>query len=366
VTTLRVAATLEQCWHRVPGGTGRATVAVAAALAGRPGIEVVGVAAWHPRARPALEPPVPVRHHRLPRRLLYEGWHRAGWPRASGRTGPIDVIWAGAMAVPPAEVPVVATVHDLAFLEHPEWSTNRGLAFFRRSWDVTLARATVVVVPSATTADACVRHGLDPGRIVVVPWGVDQCPVGADAVARVRRSRRLPERFVLWVGTAEPRKNLPGLVAALAGTDLALVVVGPAGWRMEPDEVLAPLGSRVLALGALADDELRAVYAAACVFALPSHAEGFGLPVLEAMVQGTPVVTSARTGTADAAGDAAVLVDAGDPAELRAALVRLVADDAARARLGAQGRERARAFTWEAAAEGYERAFRRAVAGASS
>lgn len=362
VRALRVAVTLEQCWHRVPGGTGRATVATTAALARRPGLSLVGVAAWHrPATTPALAPPIPVVHHGLPRRALYEAWHRSARPAVSGRTGAVDVIWAGAMAIPPAEVPLVATVHDLAFLDHPEWSTRSGLSFFRRSWELTRRRADLVVAPSETTAADCARHGLDRERVVVVPWGVDARRASADDVTGVRRRLGLPERFVLWVGTAEPRKNLAGLAAAMNGTDLALVVVGPPGWRVQPVEVLAPLAGRATALGRLTDDDLRAVYAAATVFALPSHAEGFGLPVLEAMAQGTPVVTSAGTATADAAGGAAVLVEPGDPMALREAIVDLAGDDARRHELGRRGLERAATLTWDATAEGYHRAFERTL-----
>lgn len=359
---LRVAVTLEQCWHRIPGGVGRSTVATTAALAALGDLDLVGVAAGHRSGtRPALEPPVPVVHHRLPRRALYEAWHRTGRPRTGGLTGPVDVIWASAMAVPPAEAPLVATVHDLAFLDHPGWSTRRGLSFFRRSWAATLSRAALVVAPSATTAADCARHGLDPGRVVVVPWGVDAVAATAAEVAAARRDLALPDRFVLWVGTAEPRKNLSGLVAAMASVDLPLVVVGPAGWLVEPAAVLAPLGDRVRVLGHLPDDRLRAVYAAAAVFAFPSLAEGFGLPVLEAMAQGTPVVTSAGTATADVAGDDAVLVDPTDPSAVAAAIAELAADEARRAGLADAGRRRAAAFTWRATAEGYRQAFHRAA-----
>lgn len=359
---LRVAVTLEQCWHRVPGGVGRATVATTTALAADPSLDIVGVAARHAGgARPALPPPVPVVHHRVPRPVLYEAWHRLGRPSVTAATGPVDVIWAGAMAVPPAEVPLAVTVHDLAFLEHPEWSTPRGLRFFRRSWAVTKRRADVVVVPSATTAAECVRHGADPDRVVVVPWGVDATPAADAELERARHDLGLPDRFVLWVGTAEPRKNLSGLVDAMGGVDLPLVVVGPAGWLIEARTVLAPLGSRAHLLGPVPDDRLRAVFRAATVFAFPSLAEGFGLPVLEAMVQGTPVVTSFGTATADVAGDAAVLVDPRDPAALAAALGRVAGDADHGARLAEAGRARARHFTWEATAQGYRAAFERAV-----
>lgn len=359
---LRVGVTLEQCWHRVPGGVGRATVATTAALAAQPGLELIGVAARHRgEAPPAVDPPIPVAHHRLPRAALYRSWHRFGRPRCSAVTGPLDVIWAGAMAVPPAEVPLVATVHDLAFLDHPEWSTRRGLSFFKRSWEVTKRRATVVVAPSATTAHDCVRHGLDTDRVVVVPWGVAGTTADRDEADRLRRTLGLPEEFVLWVGTAEPRKNLPALVAAMRRLDVPLVVVGPTGWLVEPAEVLAPLGPRVRVLGPVSDAHLRSLLRAATVFAFPSLAEGFGLPVLEAMVQGTPVVTSAGTATADVAGEAAVLVDPADPDALAVALERVVGDGALRDRLAEAGRVRAAAFPWSATAAGYRQAFQRAA-----
>ena len=387
---LRIAVTLEQCWHRIPGGVGRATVATTTALAvlaaeplepfeprtdrrgpaagGAParGLRLVGVAAAH-RTQPTLPlPPVPVRHHHLPRRALYEGWHRLRRPRVTTVTGPVDAIWASALAVPPAEVPLVATVHDLAFLDDPQWSTPRGLSFFRRSWEATVQRASIVVVPSATTARDCARHGLEPERVLVVPWGVDGTRAAPAEVERVRRDLDLPDRFVLWVGTAEPRKNLAGLTDALSRLDLPLVVVGPSGWLVEPDAVLARLGHRARILGPLEDQRLRAVYAAATVFALPSLAEGFGLPVLEAMAQGTPVVTSSGTATADVAGDTAVLVDPRDPAALAAAIGELAEDEDRRQALGRAGQDRAARFTWRATAQGYLDAFRRAASRAGA
>lgn len=353
---------MESCWHRVPGGVGRATVATAEALVRSGGVEVVGIAAAH-RHQPVLEPPVPVVHHRLPRPVLYRSWHRLSWPGPRWALGPVDVVWASAMAIPPTAVPLVATVHDLAFLDHPAWSTRRGLRFFRRSWELTRQRADLVVVPSVATAGDCIRHGLPADRVLVVPWGVEPGAVPGAEVEAVRAELGLPERFVLWVGTAEPRKNLPRLVAAMRRVDLPLVVVGPKGWLVRPDRVLAALGSRAVVLGELPEATKRAVYAAATVFAFPSLSEGFGLPVLEAMVQGVPVVTSSATATAEVGGEAAVLVDPTDVPALSAAISALAGDERRRRQLGSEGRARAARFTWDATADGYRRAFLRAAAG---
>ena len=168
----------------------------------------------------------------------------------------------------------------------------------------------------------------------------------------------LPDEFVLWVGTIEPRKNLRNLVTAMTRVpDVALVIAGPDGWVVDDIDLLAPLGSRAVRVGRVSEADLSALYAAASVFVLPSLAEGFGLPVLEAMAQGTPVVTSAGTATEEVAGGAAVLVDPRDPDAI-AAGVRSILDDASLAsRLAAAGPRRARERTWKATGEGYAAAF---------
>jgi glycosyltransferase involved in cell wall biosynthesis len=155
---------------------------------------------------------------------------------------------------------------------------------------------------------------------------------------------------VLWTGTIEPRKNLPTLLDAferLGRTDVQLVLAGPQGWNEDLGERLARLGDLVRPVGFVDPDALRALYAGADVFCFPSLHEGFGLPVLEAMAQGTAVVTSAGTATAEVAGDTGVLVDPLDVAGLVEALSRLLDDDTERQRLGAAGRARAtERFSW--------------------
>lgn len=362
---MRIGIPVEQFWHRVPGGTGRATAGTVAALqaSGRARTELV--AAWHRPAHrhpPGREGLGPVRFLPLPRPALYEAWLRLGQPRLEPFTGPLDVVWAAAMVVAPSRAPVVATVHDTGFLDNPERSSRRGRAFFPRAWAAVAERARLVVCPSAVVAADCARHGLDPARVRVVPWGVDP-PLSQPADAeRMRAERGLPARFALWVGTLEPRKNLPALVEAIRrvpGLDLA--VVGPAGWNLDGADVLAPLGERAHRLGPVADAELSALYRAASVFVFPSLLEGFGLPVAEAMAHGTPVVTSAGTATEEVAGGAARLVDPHDPADIAAAVAEVLDDAKGTARLVAAGRERAAELTWAATAAGYLQVFAEAI-----
>jgi glycosyltransferase involved in cell wall biosynthesis len=363
---VRVALTLEQCWHRVPGGTASSVVGLAAALAARDDIDVVGVAARHaaPPAEPAHRPAVPVLHLRLPRLALYEAWHAPGafrWPPVERATGAVDVVHATAVAVPPSpHAPLVVTIHDLAHQSEPGAFTRHGIRFFRRGTELARRHARIVVVPSEATAAECRSSGFDPGRIRVVPWGHDVAePAGAADVARVRAAYGLPECYVLFVGTVEPRKNLARLTRAwrgAVGPEVPLVLVGPAGWGEG-----APSGPGIVAVGFVPAPDRDALYAGAAAVAYPSLREGFGLPVLEAMAQGAPVLTSAGTATEEVAGDAAVLVDPTDEAALAAGLRRILEDpDAARA-LGYRARERAATFTWARCAEGYVAAYREAT-----
>jgi glycosyltransferase involved in cell wall biosynthesis len=352
---VRAAFTLEQCWHEVPGGTARAAVEAARALAARADVELVGVAARHRHpAGPEWQVPIPIRMLPLPRLLLYESWHYLRWPPVTRATGAVDLVHATGLAVPPKSAPLVVTIFDLAFLHEPTHFTKHGLRFFHRSLDLIRREADAVIVPSRVSFDDCVDHGLDPAKLRLVPLGVDQRRATVEQVDRVRRRYGLDRPYVLWVGTVEPRKNLPVLIRAFAAADppqTDLVLVGPRGWNEDLSRWVEPLAERVKVIGFVDRDDLAPLYAGARALCLPSIREGFGLPVLEAMVQATPVVTSAGTSTAEVAGEAALLVDPTDVSEVADALQQVVVDDGLAEELAEQGRERARGFTWERTAD---------------
>jgi glycosyltransferase involved in cell wall biosynthesis len=202
---------------------------------------------------------------------------------------------------------MVATVHDLAFLHHPEFFTRRGNDVFRRSLKILKKRADVLLCSSQATVNDCLNEGFEPDRVRHVSLGVRSVLATQDEVDLVRKKYSLPAEYLLFVGTLEPRKNLARLVGALRGrSDLPpLVIAGADGWG----DIDVPHSANVQFIGHVDDQHLGAVYAGASVLCYPSLWEGFGLPILEAMAQGTPVVTSIGTSTQEVAGGAAVLVD---------------------------------------------------------
>jgi glycosyltransferase involved in cell wall biosynthesis len=350
---VRLAVTLEQCWHRVPGGTATSVLRTVDALIRRDDVDVVGVAArhGHPPAEP-YRPSVPVWELGLPRRLLYESWHRLRRPAVEQATGPVDAVWASGVAVPPRRVPMIATVHDLAPLHHPEHHPRRARGFYRQALALARTEADLVCCPSQATLEDCAANGFDRGRLRLVPWGVTPTPVTPAAVTDVRSRLGLDEEYVLWTGTIEPRKNLPGLIEAftrIARPGLLLALVGPDGWN-EDLKVLIGGRADIRPLGFVTDEDLAALYAGAAVFCYPSLLEGFGLPVLEAMAQGAPVVTSAGTATEELVAGVGTAVDPTDARALAEALSVVLDDPAETDRRRAAGRARAAGLTWDATA----------------
>jgi glycosyltransferase involved in cell wall biosynthesis len=370
---LRVAVTVEQCWHRVPGGTATSLLSTLRALQAHTDLRLVGVSAAHRRPpNDPFVPPVPVKQVPLPRLALYAAWQRLRFPPVTWVTGAVDAVWASGMVVPPTGVPTVVTVHDLDWLEHPEAFTRRGLRLFHRSLELTRHHAALVVCPSAATAAACRDIGIAEDRLRVVPWGIDAAIATDDEVASVRASHRLRAPYVLWVGTVEPRKNISAVVRAWrrlhdAGSPADLVLVGPRGWQEDLDALVGADRAGIHLLGFVGDRDLAALYRGAVALCYPSRAEGFGLPVLEAMAQGTPVVTSAGTATAEVAGDdgtCGILVEPDDVTAITRALDRIISDEAVRDQMGADAQARAGTFSSARTAAGMADAFATAAGGA--
>jgi glycosyltransferase involved in cell wall biosynthesis len=268
-----------------------------------------------------------------------------------------------------AGLPQVVTVHDLTLLTHPEWHEASKVRYFGWAMRRAVAAATRVLCVSATTAaDLAERLDVPADRIDVTPLGTDLRPAVEEQVAELRRRLGLDGPYLLGLGTVEPRKDLPTLVrafAALAG-DLPhrLVLAGLAGWgtgELETAVAASGAADRILVAGYVPEDDKAALLSGADVFAYPSRYEGFGLPVLEAMACGTPVVTTTGGSLPEVAGDAAALVEPGDAAALAAALAKLAGDPAARRDAAARGLVRAAGFTWRRCATQTAAAYARAL-----
>jgi glycosyltransferase involved in cell wall biosynthesis len=354
---VRVAVVLEQCWHRVPGGTARAALEQVRAVAATRRVDQVGVAARHLRPpRPSLRPVIPVRQLPLPRKLLYESWNRLRWPGVEMATGRVDVIHATGYAVPRRTGPLVVTLHDLAWRHDRSHFTSNGVQFFEGALARTRDDADLVLCPSNATLDDCAAAGIEQARLRLIPWGMDAPLASHEAVDRVRARFRLTGRYVLFVGTLEPRKNLHRLLDAvvrLPHDDVTLAIAGPSGWgdAISMGDAVAKLGDRVRLLGYVEPDDLAPLNRGAAVVCYPSLWEGYGLPVAEAMAQGRPVVTSKGTSTEElVAGGAGIAVDPYDTDAIAEGLARVLDDYDYGEQLGEAALARSTERTWASTA----------------
>jgi glycosyltransferase involved in cell wall biosynthesis len=348
-----------------PGGVGRYTAKLVVNLVAL-GVEVRPVvarhtpeevgAAWAEFDLGSVPRPEVLR---LPRPALYDAWHLLDWPPLSRDPG-VDVVHAPSLAVPPRRgKPLVVSVHDAAPWLFPESFTKRGRWFHHLGARAAAGRADRLITGTEAAADELRAHtSLPAERLRVVPYGVDHpySEPDPEQVWDLLNQHHLENTpYVLWVGSLEPRKGVGALVAAMVHvvrkeTAAVLVLAGYPGWQNQaliPAADRAQLGPALRQLGRLAEPELQALYAGATVFAFPSLHEGFGLPVLEAMAAGVPVVASDIPPVREVAGDAAVLVAPGDPTAWAEALSEVLGSPSRQADLAGAGRRRAAAFSWE-------------------
>lgn len=352
---------VEQLLAPVPGGTGRYTRELAAALAATApaGWVVTSAVARHRDPEAAVVPGVDgPKVLSLPPRLLTYAWER-GWPLWPGG----DSVHAPTPLAPAAAKRgrgLVVTVHDTVPWTHPETLTKRGANWHRKVIGRATYQAGAIVVPSHAVAAELTLHAPGTARVYVVGHGVPAALTHVpdqDARFRIGSRLKLPERYVLAIGTVEPRKGLDVLIDAMArpnAPDLPLVVAGQRGWggvnlhELAQRHHLPP--EKLVVLGKITDAELAVALHGAAAFVLPSLAEGFGLPLLEAMAAGVPVVHTDAPALVELAAGTGVLVRRQDPTALAKAL-RSVFDDPARtATRVAAAKHRAANFTWERAA----------------
>ena len=302
-------------------------------------------------------------------RLARIAWTQLQAGRAAAGVG-ADLLHGVHYELPLAvDLPAVVTVHDLTLVTHPEWHERTKAAYFGWAMRRAVRRARrVLCVSNSTATDAVLQLGVDPARIDVTPLGCDLEPAPAEAIAGLRRRLGLGGPYLLGLGTLEPRKDVPTLVRAfarLAGeVPHHLVVAGLAGWgRGEVADAVAAsgVGDRIVLAGWIPEADKAALYTGADIFCYPSHYEGFGLPVLEAMACGVPVVTTRGGALAEVSGDAALHVAPGDPTALAGALSRALEDGSLRDRLIAAGRRQASGHTWARCATLTAAAYRKAL-----
>lgn len=348
---MRVGLVVDQLFASVPGGTGRYAGELASALA------VVAPAesslqtwsAWHrPRSAASLDTSG-LRQLPIGSKLLSRMWERGLGPAPRDA----DVIHATTLLLPPKRrAALVVTIHDVVPWTHPETLTPRGVGFHRRMGARAAREADLIVTPTAAVAGQ-IRDILSPGAEVVAVHQGFSSDLTTPSDARERRARQVGEDgYLLFVGTSEPRKGLDTLLDALCEPALKgqfLVVVGPRGWGGVDVGQLAEargVGDRVTVTGRVEDADLASLYAGASLLVMPSRAEGFGLPVLEAMTLGVPVVTSDDPAMCEVGGGATQLFPVGDPTALSAAIVRVLGDAGLRAQMIEAGRMRAQDFDW--------------------
>lgn len=353
-------------------GIGRYTDCLMRALQADPACEMLPYVFERPgtaAAEPGYFPGGNFQSQALPALL----WGRP-FPAMQALHGQVELVHATDHLVPRMRgLPVVATVMDAIPLAHPEWVSYRFRRIKNALWRRSIQWADHVITISEHARRDVVRwFGVPAERVSVIPLGVERGwfePPAAAEIERVRRKFALPERYFLFVGTIQPRKNLERLIAAHRSLPdrlrraAPLLVAGRYGWGSERllAELKSPADDTLRWLCYVPENDLAVLLKCAHALTLPSLHEGFGLPVFEALAAGVPVLTSSTTALPEVAGDAALLVDPEDIGAIGEGMRMLVNDDRGVAELRIKGPRRAAEFTWERVAEETRAVYRRLV-----
>ena len=306
--------------------------------------------------------------------VISRRWWTLGLPRHIQKR-PFDLFHGTNYEVPLwRKCPTVLTVHDLSLLLHPETHEKRRVWRARHRLPLMVRGATIIVTPSESVRrELCQRLQVSPAKVVAIPEAPRRVfrHVSERETSQTRTRLGIADEFLLFVGTIEPRKNLTALVQAFTevskagNSNLQLVLAGNKGWLTNDLFDLisrSMVADRIKLTGYLDDEELRALYSSCRAFVYPSLYEGFGLPPLEAMACGAPVITSRTPSIVEVVNQAAQLVDPEDVQGLARSIVQLLRDEAARQKLSAAGLRRAAEFSWERTARLTREVYREAIA----
>ena len=353
-------------------GVGHYTFEVARALAVAQPQEEFQVVSQIPFVAAAIESNVPTPGNlafiHQPVNAVTKHWWALGLPLYMRRNS-FDLFHGTNYDVPMwGGVPTVLTIHDLSLFLYAETHEERRVKRARRRLPIMVRLATRIIVPTESVrSEVCEHFSVDTNKVVVIPEAPRRCfhPVGPESAREVLSRFGIEDSFVLYVGAIEPRKNLITLVRAMeevytTTTTLRpqLVIAGPKGWLS--DDLFAHVATslikdRIVLTGYLGDDDLRALYSTCSAMCYPALYEGAGLPPLEAMACGAPVITSDARAVVEMTGDGAMSVAAMDHRGLAQSIVKLLSTASEREALVQRGLKRAAQFTWErAAAETYE------------
>jgi len=341
-------------------GVGRYTLQLVRHMAPLLDHDTLGLFYFDFKRRGLTDLPPGAEHHPVhwcPGRIIQGMWKTLAWPPADWLAGKADLYHFPNFILPPlSKGKAVVSIHDMSFLRFPEFAEQRNYQYLSKRIADTVERADAIITVSEFSA-AELRHffpaAADKVRAVHLAAKDGLHAPNDDVVARTRKKLDLDRPYLLTVGTIEPRKNIPFLVDVIEKLDRYegdLVIAGMPGWKFEPTMErirTSPAASRIRVLNYVEEEDLPALYAGADLFLTASHYEGFGLPPVEAMACGTPVISSTGGSLAEVLSDGAVLIEPFDAECWRDSILHILNDSEARETLIQAGSARCKQFSWD-------------------